>query len=97
MIKLYTGDECFNLFKTMYYKYCLYSTKQLERKRIEMYEQMEYANDYYGIAVKTLCRLKYMNYKYEDNADKFNSKFWFEIFIKGIEFHEYIFERNGVK
>lgn len=101
MIKLYTGDECFNLFKSMYYKYCLYSEKRLEATRIEMYEKMEYANDYYGIAVKTLGRLEYMNKKYRDDTkdryDKFNNKFWFEFFIKGIKFHKYIFERNGIK
>lgn len=97
MIKLYIGDECFELFKQCYYKYCLYSPTRLKNKRIEMYEKMEYANDYYGIHVKTLSRLEYMNYKHEKQADKFNNNFWFEIFIKGVGFHDYILERNGIK
>jgi hypothetical protein len=97
MVKLYRGDECFKLFKECYYKYCLYSPARLERKIKEMYEKMEYANDYYGIHVRTLGRLKYMNKEYKDHVDKFNSNFWFEIFIKGIEFHKYIFKRNGIK
>lgn len=96
-MKLYTGDECFKLFKQCYYKYCLYSPTQLESKRIEMYDKMEYANDYYGINVRTLGRLEYMNEEYKDHVDKFNSDVWFEIFIKEIEFHEYIFIRNGIK
>ena len=96
-MKLYTGDECFKLFKQCYYKYCLYSPTRLKNTRIEMYKKMEYANDYYGIHVKTLSRLEYMNKSYEKKAMNFNSSFWFDIFIKGIGLYNYILERNGVK
>lgn len=83
-MKLYKGDECFELFKQCYYKYCSYTKTQLINTINKLYDKMEYANDYYGINVKTLSRLIYMHDQYKEQANNFNNKFWFEIFIKGI-------------
>ena len=92
-MKLYYGDECFYLFKRMYYTYCNYSIKKLEKEIEKLYPNMVYANDYIGVQVKTISRLICMKNEYKNVT---NNKYWFEVFIKGDILHEEILNRNGV-
>lgn len=96
-IKLYRGDECFYLFKNAYYHYCNYSVIRLKKERDELYEYMVYANDYYGVLVRTICILINMKKEYEKHEDKFCSNFWFEVFIKKVELPKNILARHGIE
>ena len=85
MHKLYTGKECYNLFKEMFYKYYGYSIPVLKNKIHKMYDQMEYANDYVGIQIKTMSILIYMKENYDMKIrTKNDMEFWFNVFIKQI-------------
>ena len=104
-MKLYKGDECFNLFKEMYYRYCNYSVDNLKEKIESLYPDMEYANDYVGIQVKTISLLIYLKTVYTnelEESDKlllldYDNDEWFNVFIKQDILNKNILIRNGIK